>query len=131
MILVDTSAWIDFFNGRRTWISEQISTELVSGSPAICGPIWLELIRGFRDKKNIKKIEQLFGACTWLREPDDFWKEAGDLGRHVSNKGFVAGSMDLLIAVHALAHQVPLLTTDKAFEKMIDIGIPLAVVRPF
>ena len=131
MILIDTSAWIDFFRGKDTWVSERIDTELLSGTPALCGPIWLELIRGLRGKKDNKKMVELFKSCHWLKEPDDFWSEAGELGKYLAQKGYSIGSIDLLIAVHALAHHTPLLTTDEDFTHIVESGIPLQLVHPF
>ncbi|MBI3016525.1 MAG: PIN domain-containing protein [Deltaproteobacteria bacterium] len=130
MILIDTSAWIDFFHGKYNWISEHINHELLSGMPALCGPIWLELVRGLHHKKDTKKILELFKSCHWLKEPDDFWNEAGELGKYLAQKGYTIGSIDLLIAVHAIAHQIPLLTTDEDFKYMVKVGIPLQLVYP-
>ena len=45
MILVDTSAWIDFFRGRDPlagWVDEALEANDV----AVCGPVHTELRRG-------------------------------------------------------------------------------------
>jgi predicted nucleic acid-binding protein len=86
VILVDTSAWVEFFRGR-------------GGLAA--------------------RVDEL------LR---DIWTEAGDLGYFLARRGRSARTLDLLIATHALAHSVPLLTRDSDFEGMRGAGVPLVLV---
>lgn len=128
MILIDTSAWIDFFHGKNTWICKQIESELEAGSPALCGPIWMELSRGIQSVKESKKVLPLLKSCHYLEQPDHLWDEAGELGRYLAQKGLIVGSMDLLIAIHVLAHRIPLLTLDKDFKSMVEMGIPLELL---
>jgi len=128
MILIDTSAWIDFFQGKNTFACKHIESELESGSPALCGPIWLELIRGLRSVKEGKRVLPLLKGCYFLEQPDHLWDEAGELGRYLAQKGLIVGSLDLLIAIYILAHKTPFLTLDKDFKSMLKAGIPLELV---
>ena len=45
MILVDTSVWIDYFNGQKNKESDRLDTELVNGTVAIGDLIFLEILR--------------------------------------------------------------------------------------
>ena len=129
MILIDTSAWVDFFLGKHSNTGKHIKTELESGAPALCGPIWMELIRGVRKTKKSKDIFSLLQSCHFLEQPDHLWEEAGELGRYLGQKGFAPGSLDLLIAIYAMAHKVPLLTLDQDFQHMVKVGISLDLVK--
>ena len=47
MILVDSSVWIDYFNGRRTWQTDLLDS-LLSNVPIIIGDVILvEVLQGF------------------------------------------------------------------------------------
>jgi predicted nucleic acid-binding protein len=69
MILVDTSAWIDFFRGTGP-AAEQVDAALGEGEAAWCGPIVTELRRGFVSAKERAQLLPLLEACNWLAQPD-------------------------------------------------------------
>jgi predicted nucleic acid-binding protein len=56
------------------------------------------------------------------------WDEAGELGWFLGRRGTVVKSLDLLIATYALAHRVPVLTSDRDFERMRRAGVDLVLV---
>ncbi len=126
MILVDTSAWVDFFRGRGAHAS-RVQDLIERNDAALCGPIVTELRRGIQARHR-KKVLPLLDSCHSLLEPDHMWREAGDLGYSLARKGVTVKTLDLLIATHALAHNVPLLTHDADFEAMKRAGIDLVLV---
>lgn len=126
MMLVDTSAWIEFFRGRGP-VAARVDELLESDEVALCGPVLTELRRGIRSASERKKILPLFDACALLPQPASLWEEAGDLGFALARKGASVKSLDLLIAVYALSHQVALLTTDRDFALIRKAGLPLVL----
>jgi predicted nucleic acid-binding protein len=124
MILIDTSAWIDFFRGRDPF-AEAVDEALDHGEAAICGPVEAELRRGLRSDRERAKVLPLLDACHYLAQPDHLWSEAGDLGFLLRRRGLTPKTLDLLIAVHALSHAATLLTTDRDFAAMQKAGVPL------
>jgi tRNA(fMet)-specific endonuclease VapC len=50
MILVDTSAWIEFFRGRDP-VASLVDSAIEHNEAALCGPIVTELRRGLRTRK--------------------------------------------------------------------------------
>jgi hypothetical protein len=127
MILVDTSAWIDFFRGRDP-VAQAVDDALATNEAALCGPIETELRRGLSSERERKKVVPLLDACNVLSQPSELWVEAGDLGFALRRRGVTPKSMDLLIAAYALSHSAALLTTDKDFRAMQKAGIPLVLV---
>lgn len=125
MILVDTSAWIDFFSAGK--LSRRVDQLLEANQAAICGPILTEIYRGFRSAKDRERVMPLFAGCRTLSQPIHLWEEAGQLGFALGKIGRRVKTLDLLIASYALAHQVPLLTGDADFTKMKEAGIPLVL----
>jgi predicted nucleic acid-binding protein len=126
MILVDTSAWIEFFRGRGS-VADRVDDLLDTDAVAICGPILTELRRGFRSRSERQRVLPLFSACHALEAPKGLWEEAGDLGFSVARKGMAVKTLDLLIATYALSYSVPLLTADRDFALLRKAGVPLVL----
>jgi len=126
VILIDTSAWIDFFRGNGR-LAEDVDRALEDGEAAVCGPVLTELRRGLRSRGERARVLLHLGGCRLLAEPADLWNEAGDLGFMLRPKGLTLKTLDLLIACHALAHKVPLLTGDGDFKLMRAAGVPLVL----
>jgi predicted nucleic acid-binding protein len=128
MVLVDTSAWIEFFRGRDP-IAARVDDLLESNDVAVCGPILTELRRGFRSPADRARVLPLLEACHALAQPPSLWEEAGDLGFALGRKGVKLKTLDLLIATYALSHSVPLLTSDGDFKSFRKAGIPLVLAE--
>ncbi len=124
MILVDTSAWVDFFRGAGTY-ADRVDELLALDEVALCGPVVTELRRGTRTPFERKKMLPLLAGCHSLEQPAQLWQEAGDLGFLLARRGVSAKTLDLLIATYALFHGVAILSTDKDFRAMSKAGIPL------
>jgi predicted nucleic acid-binding protein len=58
-----------------------------------------------------------------LVQSRDLWEDAGDLGYLLGRKGVTVKTLDLLVAVFALAHDVPLMTRDRDFMLIRDSGV--------
>lgn len=124
MILVDTSAWVEFFRGRPP-IAAEVDAVIDTNDAALCGPVVMELRRGFRSARERNRVLPLLGGCRWLDQPPRLWEEAGDLGFLLARRGFTAKSFDLLIATYALTYSIALLTADRDFSKMRKVGVNL------
>jgi tRNA(fMet)-specific endonuclease VapC len=126
MILIDTSAWIDFFRGRDPGAGA-VDDALATNDAALCGPIEAELRRGLSSEKERKAVLPLFDACHLLSQPANLWQEAGDLGFALRRRGVTAATVDLLIAVYALSHSATVLAVDRDFKAMQKAGVPLVL----
>jgi predicted nucleic acid-binding protein len=124
MILIDTSAWIEFFRGRDP-VASVVDETLASNEGALCGPVEAELRRGLANDRERSKVLPLLDACHLLVQPEHLWRDAGDLGFALRRRGVSPKTVDLLIATYALTHSAAVLTTDKDFLAMQKAGIPL------
>ena len=86
-----------------------------------------ELGRGLRSARERDRVLGLLQGCHFLDQPRELWSEAAELGALLGRRGSTVKSMDLLIAVHALSHGVPLLTADADFVAMQRAGVGLAL----
>jgi predicted nucleic acid-binding protein len=123
MILVDTSAWVEFFRGRGP-LAGAVESLLETNDVALCGPVITELRRGLHPRERVK-VMSLLQACHLLEQPPNLWEDAGELGFAAGRRGATVKSLDLLIAAYALSHAVPLLTKDRDFSTLRRAGIPL------
>ena len=124
MILVDTSAWIDFFRGRGA-MADRVDALIDDDEAALCGPVVTELRRGFRTAADQVKVLPLLDTCHLLDQPARLWEEAGELGSFLGRRGVTVKTLDLLVVTYALAHGLPLLTGDSDFARMKRAGLPL------
>ncbi len=129
MILVDTSAWIEFFRDQAP-LAAAVDGLLAENDAALCGPVVTELGRGFRSARERARVMELLEGCHLLAQPQDLWGEAGELGALLGRRGATVKSMDLLIATYALAHSVPVLTLDADFAAIRRAGVRLVLARP-
>jgi hypothetical protein len=127
LILVDTSAWIDFFRGRGR-LADAVDRLIETDDAAVCGPIVTEVRRGLRSPLDRRRILPLFESCHRLDDPARLWEEAGDLGYFLTRKGLTVKTLDLLIASYALSHSVALLTADGDFDAMRRAGLDIQLL---
>lgn len=125
MILVDTSAWIDFFRGGR--LADDVEAAIDSNDAATCGPVLTELLRGFRSGAERRRVMPLVGVLHELAPPPDLWTAAGNLGFALARRGATVKTLDLLIAAYAIAHATPLLTSDGDFRLIASAGVGLSL----
>ena len=126
MILVDTSAWIEFFRGRDP-VAGRVDELLETNQAAVCGPILSELRRGFRSQADRRRVLPLLEACHQLHQPASLWEQAGDLGFALRRRRVSIKTLDLLIATYALDHAIALLTTDRDFLLIQKAGVSLVL----
>jgi hypothetical protein len=58
MILVDTSVWIDYFNGVKNPQTDLLDASIVKGAVAIGDLIFLEILQGIRNDKQYRQTKQ-------------------------------------------------------------------------
>ena len=118
MILVDSSVWIDYFNGRLNWYTNKLD-ELLGDELIITGDIIiLEVLQGFNFKKDFLSaktaLEKL--PCNQLSNLELAIKGAEHF-RFLRGKGItVRKTIDAIIATFCIHYKHILLHFDKDFE---------------
>ena len=117
MILVDTSIWIDYFNGIENKETNILDTALIDGTVAIGDMIAMEILQGFRSdqdynkaKKSLATLEQyeMFGKSMVVKCADNF--------RALRKKGItIRKTADVIIASFCIENKMPLLFSDRDF----------------
>lgn len=125
MILIDTSAWIEYFRGTgsaaATEVRRLLSTE--SDRIVICEPVAMEILAGALDDERHAKLERLVNGLPSLRfdEVLDF-RSAATIYRTARRSGQTIRSInDCLIAAVALRHGASIVHRDADFEAIATI----------
>ncbi len=116
MILVDTSAWIEFLSDTSSPVCDRVQREL-SLDIAITDPILMEVLAGARDDSHLLQLRRLLARGTRLStQPADF-EQAAVLYRQCRKNGeTVRKLVDCLIAAISIRNTIPLLHQDQDFE---------------
>lgn len=118
-VLVDTTVWIDFFNGKSSGKVERLRT-LMENDAVIClsPTIVQEVLQGVRDDRLYADIyDLLFGYSILVSDPLKSAIEAAQLYRMLRKQGItIRRSTDCLIAHCALSNHAWLLHNDTDFE---------------
>mgnify|MGYP000202212158 FL=1 len=117
MILVDTSVWIDFFNGKSNREVEILDGVLGYQGVAIGDLIMLELLQGFRSDKDYNTAKKyLLNLDLYNMLTPDLALLAAENYRKLRRKGVtVRKTADVIIATFCIENQIPLLYVDKDF----------------
>lgn len=126
MILVDTSAWIEFLRGTGSVACERVD-ELIAGEMAICDPVTMEVLAGARSEAHLADLRRLLARATVLPTTPSHYEQAAALYRGARASGLtVRRLVDCLIAAVAIDHGVPVLHADRDFDAVARVS-PLVV----
>lgn len=121
MIIVDTSVWIDFFNGKNSHQVNLLDSALGTEAVAIGDLIALEILQGFKKDKDYNTAKELINSLTIY---DMLGQSAvlncADNYRKLRKKGIIIRkTADVIIASFCLLHDFPLLFSDKDFQPFV------------
>ncbi len=84
----------------------------------ICGMIALEVTRGLREPRVLRKFQEQFSIMLFIATGNSVWEEAARLAWTLDRQGVVLPAPDLLIAACALQTNAAVLTTDLHFKQI-------------
>jgi predicted nucleic acid-binding protein len=113
-VLVDSSAWIDFFRGEPSAVA-RVDPLLGEARAAVTGPIYAEVVSGSPDRSGFDRLGRLLRSLGWLDAPQAAWQRVAELRFTLARQGVQAHLVDLVIAVTALEWGHLLLTRDRDF----------------
>ncbi len=122
MILVDSSVWIDFFNGTACAETDKLN-EILGLEEVVIGDLILaEVLQGFRSDTDYKAAKNVLTSLTVhdLLGKDLAIKSANNF-RKLRKKGItIRKTADVIIATYCIENKIPLLFTDKDFVPFVD-----------
>ncbi|MDE0116725.1 MAG: PIN domain nuclease [bacterium] len=118
MIVVDSSVWIDYFNGVSTRETDLLVT-LLGANPIMTGDLILtEVLQGFRDDADLRQAQQAMSLLMF--EPmvgRNIAMASVHNYRQLQSRGItVRKTIDMLIATFCMENGHKLLHSDRDFD---------------
>lgn len=122
MILVDTSVWIDYFNGIQSKHTGALDSGIVEGTVAMGDLIFLEILQGIRDDRQYRKTKQALMILDRLEMFGQGMPEkCAENYRALRKKGItIRKTTDVIIATFCIERRMPLLFIDRDFVPFVD-----------
>lgn len=116
MILIDTSAWIEFLRDTGSPACNEVD-RLLATELAICDPVRMEVLAGARDEAHLRQLRGLLARGVTLPTGAEDYESAAALYRSCRRRGdTVRRLVDCLIAAVAVREDVPVLHADSDFD---------------
>ena len=122
-VIVDTSVWIDFFNGADTEQVKTLVTYIQEDEPLyLCPTIIQEVLQGITNDNQCKKIKDYL-MCFNVLNDDSLESAFGavKIYRKLRKKGIsIRKSNDCLIAQYAFKYNLKMIHKDRDFDMIIE-----------
>jgi len=116
MILIDSSAWVEFLRDTGSPACRRVDA-LLGEDIAVCDPIRMEVLAGARSEAHLKDLRALLARASVLPTESRHYEMASALYRNARSSGVtVRRLIHCLIAAVAIDHDVVLLHADRDFE---------------
>ena len=117
-VLVDTSYWIEYFNGPGTERARAVEALIREDRAALAGVILAELLQGTRTIEEFSELRSALAAVIWVVTTDESYARAGRLGFELRRRGVTVPTTDCVIAAVAESVGGRILTLDGHFEEL-------------
>jgi predicted nucleic acid-binding protein len=130
VVLVDTSVWINYFNGARARRTDLLDSLLGTGAVLIGDLILAELLQGFVSDADYRSAAALLEEipCVTLGGREIALQAAQNF-RTLRRRGVtVRKTIDVFIGTYCIAHRHELLHSNRDFDAMARyLGLRLAI----
>ena len=123
MILVDSSVWINYFNGVSTWQTDLLH-DCLTNTPVIIGDLILaEVLQGFKSNRDYETAKDLLSALPFRRIGGyDVAIQSAQNYRALRKTGVtVRKTIDVIIGTFCIMEGLPLLHDDRDFDPMVSL----------
>ena len=118
MILVDSSAWIEFLRDTGSPVCLLVD-ELLDGEVATCDVVHMEVLAGGRDEAHLGLLRRMLARTVLLPTSRTDYDAAAALYRRCRRQGATVRSvLDCLIAAVAIRNGVSVLHDDRDFDAL-------------
>lgn len=120
MILVDSSVWVDYFNGTGSPETNKLDALLGVEPLAVGDLILTEVLQGFRHNRDYNTAKDLLTSLTIFDLlGKHFAIKSANNFRSLRKKGItVRKTADVIIATFCIEHNFPLLHSDRDFDPL-------------
>ncbi len=116
MILIDTSAWVEFFRDTGSSVCNRVEV-LLESEIATCDAVRMEVLAGARNERHLRSLQRLLAQAVVLPMGPADYDDAATLYRLCRREGeTVRKLIDCLISAVAIRAGVPILHNDVDFD---------------
>lgn len=115
-ILIDTSAWIEYFKDKSAGLSKRVDEILSKYEVYVPKVVIAELIQGSKSEREVSIVEDFVDAFNIIDQKEDTWIKAGKLSFNLKKKGKNVNLTDCYIAVIAQEYDCQILSLDFHFK---------------
>nr|VFJ43813.1 MAG: hypothetical protein BECKFW1821A_GA0114235_100529 [Candidatus Kentron sp. FW]VFJ55528.1 MAG: hypothetical protein BECKFW1821B_GA0114236_102326 [Candidatus Kentron sp. FW] len=121
-VLVDTSVWIDFFNGKETSRTERLEYYLSHAIVIVGDLILAELLQGFRNDKDYRIAKSLLEKLELVPLCNiELAIKSAQNYRALRKEGVtIRKTIDSIIATYCIENDIPLLYSDRDFDPFVE-----------
>lgn len=129
MILVDTSVWINYFNGQISWQTNLLDRKLQTEQILAGDIIITEILQGFRKESSYQAAKKALLALPFasLCGKEIALKSAENFRELRKNGITIRKTIDMIIATYCIERGIFLLHLDKDFEAIKTV-LPLKTI---
>ncbi len=118
MILIDTSAWIEFLRNTGSPVCALVD-ELLAGEIATCGVVRMEVLAGAWDEAHLLSLRRLLARAVAIPMREADYEDAAAIYRRCRRQGETIRALsDCLIGAIAIRAGVPILHSDADFDAL-------------
>ena len=121
MIIVDTSVWVDFFNGKLSKETDSLDSLLGTQEILLGDLILAEILQGFQEDQEFREahrilesfpVVSMLGGLLAIKSAKNY--------RTLRKQGVtVRKTIDVMIGTYCIEHHIPLLYADRDFDPMV------------
>jgi len=116
VILIDTSAWIEFLRDTGSPVCNRADA-LLAEDVAICDPVWMELLAGAMNEQHLHQLRRLLARAAVLPTGPIDYDHAAAIYRQCRREGeTVSKLIDCLIGAVAISADAAILHRDADFD---------------
>ena len=122
MTIVDSSVWVDYFNGQDTPETSRLD-ELLGVEPLAIGDLILtEVLQGFRTEAHVRKAQELMLSLTVFEMLGrERALQSAEHYRALRRRGItIRKTVDVIIATFCITEGHALLFSDKDFRPLVE-----------
>ena len=130
MIIVDSSVWVDYFNGQETPETNYLDSVLGAEPVAVGDLILTEVLQGFRSDDDFETARELMtGLTVYEMLGEERAIRAAECYRTLRRSGVtVRKTSDVIIGAFCIDAGIPLLFSDRDFRPMVrHLNLPSAL----
>ncbi|MCP5102200.1 MAG: PIN domain nuclease [bacterium] len=132
MIFVDSSVWIDYFNGFDSPQKIALANCLKEGETIyITGMVVSEILSGIKDKKKFAEVKDALDELSMVNPDFETYVKTAEIYGNLRKKGITIRSIiDCLIAALVMENDLSLLQKDRDFKHIKSHYSSMNLVEP-